>query len=109
MSAVLIVEDEPGLRQGLVEVVGAMGHEAWPAAGIGEARTALAAHPIDCVVLDIRLRDGDGLDYLAELRDSVLCLETTKGERFWFTYDLLLGMRVRAAQDTKDHGPGFSR
>jgi DNA-binding NtrC family response regulator len=70
MSAVLIVEDEPGLRQGLVEVVGAMGHEAWPAAGIGEARTALAAHPIDCVVLDIRLRDGDGLDYLAELRDS---------------------------------------
>ena len=44
-----------------------------------------------------------------ELRDSVLCLETTKGERFWFTYDLLLGMRVRATQDTRDHGAGFSR
>jgi hypothetical protein len=44
-----------------------------------------------------------------ELRDSALCLETTKAERFWFTYDLLLGMRIRAAQDTKDHGAGFSR
>jgi hypothetical protein len=44
-----------------------------------------------------------------ELRDSAICLETTKGERFWFTYDLLLGMRVRAAKDTKDHGPGFSK
>ena len=44
-----------------------------------------------------------------ELRDSAICLETTKGERFWFTYDLLLGMRVRAVKDTKDHGPGFSK
>ena len=44
-----------------------------------------------------------------ELRDSALCLETTKAERFWFTYDLLLGMRIRAAQDTKDHGAGFAR
>jgi len=70
MSGVLIVEDEPGLRQGLVEVVGAMGHEAWPAAGIGEARAALATHAIDCVLLDIRLRDGDGLAYLEELREG---------------------------------------
>jgi hypothetical protein len=44
-----------------------------------------------------------------ELRESALCLETTKGERFWFTYDLLLGMRIRAAEDTKDRGAGFSR
>jgi two-component system response regulator AtoC len=70
MSAVLIVEDEPGLLQGLVEVVATMGHEAWPATGIVEARRALGAHAIDCVLLDIRLRDGDGLDYLGELRDG---------------------------------------
>jgi hypothetical protein len=44
-----------------------------------------------------------------ELRDGALCLQTTKGERFWFTYDLVLGLRVRAAQDTKEHGAGFSR
>jgi hypothetical protein len=44
-----------------------------------------------------------------ELRDSALCFETTKRERFWFTYDLVLGMRVRAAEGTKAHGAGFGR
>ena len=44
-----------------------------------------------------------------ELRDGAICLETNKAERFWFTYDLLLGLRVRAAQDTKTHGAGFAK
>jgi len=68
VNAVLVVEDEPGLRQGLVDAIGAMGAEPRPAAGLGEARRIVASEPIDCVLLDIRLRDGDGLDYLAELR-----------------------------------------
>jgi len=44
-----------------------------------------------------------------EPRDNVLCLETAKGERFWFTYDLLLGVRVRAAKPGKEHATGFVR
>jgi DNA-binding NtrC family response regulator len=68
MSTVLVVEDEPGLRQGLVDALGAMGAAPRAAAGLGEARQIVASEPIDCVLLDIRLRDGDGLDYLAELR-----------------------------------------
>jgi len=68
IGAVLIVEDEVGLRQGLCDVVKAMGCEAHAAAGIGEARAVVAVQAIDCVLLDIRLRDGDGLDYLVELR-----------------------------------------
>jgi hypothetical protein len=44
-----------------------------------------------------------------DLRDSVLCLETAKGERFWFTYDLILGLQLRSAKTAKDHGAGFSR
>ncbi|HEX3902717.1 MAG TPA: sigma-54 dependent transcriptional regulator [Polyangia bacterium] len=67
-GAVLIVEDEPGLRQGLCDVVKAMGCEPLGASGLGEARGIVAARGIDCVLLDIRLRDGDGLDYLGELR-----------------------------------------
>jgi two-component system, NtrC family, response regulator AtoC len=69
-GAVLIVEDEPGLRQGLCDVVRTMGGEALSAAGIGEARAIVAARTVDCVLLDIRLRDGDGLDYLTELRGT---------------------------------------
>jgi two-component system, NtrC family, response regulator AtoC len=67
-SAVLIVEDEPGLRQGLADVITAMGMRPVAVAGVVEARRAVAAEPFDCVLLDIRLRDGDGLDYLGELR-----------------------------------------
>jgi DNA-binding NtrC family response regulator len=66
VSTVLIVEDEAGLREGLASVVEAMGLQAVTAAGLAEARAI--GDPIDCVLLDIRLRDGDGLDYLGELR-----------------------------------------
>jgi DNA-binding NtrC family response regulator len=68
MTTVLIVEDEPGLRQGLCDVISAMGLSAVAAAGIGEGRRSLDTRSIDCVLLDIRLRDGDGLDFLRELR-----------------------------------------
>jgi two-component system, NtrC family, response regulator AtoC len=68
LSTVLIIEDEPGLRQGLCDVVSAMGLSAIAAAGITEGRRSIDAQPIDCVLLDIRLRDGDGLDFLRELR-----------------------------------------
>jgi len=70
MSAVLIVEDEAGLREGLASVVEAMGHQPLTAAGLTEARALVAGTAPDCVLLDIRLRDGDGLDYLRELRDG---------------------------------------
>jgi DNA-binding NtrC family response regulator len=75
VSRVLIVEDEAGLRQGLVDVIVAMGLEAVAVPGLAEARATLAredAHvgtpTVDCLLLDIRLRDGDGLDFLRELR-----------------------------------------
>ena len=69
-GAVLIVEDEAGLRQGLCDVVKAMGGQALAASGVEEARAIVAAQSVDCVLLDIRLRDGDGLDYLGELRGT---------------------------------------
>ena len=68
MTRVLIVEDEPGLREGLVAAVETLGCQAQAASGLAEARRALASGPVDCVLLDIRLRDGDGLDLLRELR-----------------------------------------
>jgi DNA-binding NtrC family response regulator len=65
---VLIVEDEPGLREGLVGAVETLGYRAVPAAGLAEARRAFSTDAPDCVLLDIRLKDGDGLDFLSELR-----------------------------------------
>jgi DNA-binding NtrC family response regulator len=72
MSArvVLIVEDEQGLREGLVDAVARIGCRAVAAAGLAEAREAMAKDEIDCVLLDIRLKDGDGLAFLTELRSA---------------------------------------
>jgi DNA-binding NtrC family response regulator len=66
--SVLIVEDETGLREGLMSAVESLGLRPIPAAGIEDARRALAVEDVACVLLDIRLRDGDGLDLLREMR-----------------------------------------
>jgi DNA-binding NtrC family response regulator len=68
-ARVLIVEDELGLREGLASAVGTLGHRVIEASGVAEARERLADRP-DCVLLDIRLKDGDGLDFLKELREG---------------------------------------
>jgi hypothetical protein len=44
-----------------------------------------------------------------ELRDKVLCLHTVRNEHFWFTYDLILGLRVLAAKPGKDRVAGFAK
>ena len=70
MTTILIVDDERGVREGLVRAVESAGHRAIAATGIAEARKALGAGGIDCVLLDVRLKDGDGLEFLAEIRRS---------------------------------------
>jgi DNA-binding NtrC family response regulator len=68
-AKVLIVEDEAGLRDGLASAVGTIGYQALKAAGIAEAQR-LTDESLDCVLLDIRLKDGDGLDFLKSLREG---------------------------------------
>jgi DNA-binding NtrC family response regulator len=68
MSAVLIVEDERGIREGLTSAMEEIGHRAFAAPGLAEARRLVAEEAVDCILLDIRLKDGSGLDLLRELR-----------------------------------------
>jgi DNA-binding NtrC family response regulator len=70
MTSVLVVEDETGIREGLGSAVETLRFRPILAAGLTEARQALAnpSASVDCVLLDIRLKDGDGLDFLRELR-----------------------------------------
>ncbi|APR75518.1 Response regulator of zinc sigma-54-dependent two-component system [Minicystis rosea] len=70
MSAVLIVEDERGIREGLTAAIEGLGHKALPAPGLADARRLIAAEPVGAILLDIRLRDGNGLDLLRELRSG---------------------------------------
>jgi len=68
MPTVLIVEDERAIREGLVRAIGRAGNEVLAAGTVADARAALASAVVDCVLLDIRLPDGDGLELLSEVR-----------------------------------------
>ena len=70
MGKVLVVDDEAGIRDGLARAVASRGHRALLAAGLREARALLREEDVDCVLLDMRLEDGDGLDLLREIRKS---------------------------------------
>ncbi|HEY8080257.1 MAG TPA: sigma-54 dependent transcriptional regulator [Labilithrix sp.] len=80
MGLVLIVEDEASVREGLVRVVQSRGHEPRAVASLAEAREALAKTRFDCVLLDLRLKDGDGLDLLVEIDDVPVIVATAYGD-----------------------------
>ncbi|ACL57306.1 sigma-54-dependent transcriptional regulator [Methylobacterium nodulans] len=71
MATVLIVDDEPALREGLAETIADLGHEPVLAASGREALARLAANPdIAAVLLDLRMPgDLDGIAVLKRIRD----------------------------------------
>lgn len=69
-ATVLIVEDEPALR----EIIGAwfqrIAGKAFTAANGAEALEIIAAHPIDLVISDMRMPVVDGISLLKAIRTS---------------------------------------
>lgn len=67
---VLIVDDSLTVRMDLADAFSAAGFSTIPCETVSAARMALAVQPIDAVVLDVLLPDGDGVAFLKELRAS---------------------------------------
>lgn len=71
---VLLVEDDRVLRSSLREALSIEGHDVRTAASLADARAQLQHcppdEPVDLVLLDLGLPDGDGQALLAELRRS---------------------------------------
>ena len=66
---ILVVDDEPNLVELVDEVVGGgMSCRVIRAKNIAEARKLLATEPIELLVTDVNLPDGDGTSLLATLR-----------------------------------------
>jgi CheY-like chemotaxis protein/GAF domain-containing protein len=63
----LIVEDDPGLREQLSQLLAADAVEISTAGRMDEALQALASHSFDCMVLDITLPDGSGYELLEKM------------------------------------------
>jgi len=68
MNKILLVEDSPKIQQANANMLAANGYDVCLANDLAEARESLANHYPDMIVLDIMLPDGNGLDFLKELR-----------------------------------------
>lgn len=67
---VLIVEDDTGIATGLAATLRGSGYAVDVTATLALASAALSVEPFDLVLLDLSLPDGDGLDWLRQVRSS---------------------------------------
>jgi DNA-binding NtrC family response regulator len=65
---VLVVDDEPDVRELLDELLANAGYAVSFACDLAELRVAFAQPQPDVVLLDMRLPDGDGIDMIAPLK-----------------------------------------
>jgi len=69
-SAVLVVDDDEGVRKAITRFLELEGHAVLGAADIAHARQHLSAHDVHVVLCDVTLAGENGLDLLAELRHT---------------------------------------
>ena len=68
MSTILLVEDNPHIMKINAEVLALHGYEVLRAETAAEARKQLSWHPVNLIVLDIMLPDGNGVELCRELK-----------------------------------------
>lgn len=67
---ILVIEDEPSLREVIEREMRGEGYVVESASDFLSAETKIAGYSYDCILLDIMLPGGSGLDLLAKLRDA---------------------------------------
>jgi DNA-binding response OmpR family regulator len=75
-GTILIVEDDPALRQVIAKNLRARGHEASEASMSAEALEFVQQHRPDLLLLDISLPDETGWELLRELRERDIAVPT---------------------------------
>ena len=68
MGTVLIIDDDPQIRDALARVVVRLGHAATQAATLADGLRQVADAAVDVVFLDVRMPDGNGLDAISDIR-----------------------------------------
>ena len=68
-ATILVVDDEPDVREVLQEYFVGQGYAVMAAENAGAAKTLAAAHPIDVALLDIHMPGEDGLSLARHLRE----------------------------------------
>ncbi len=66
--SILIVDDEPGIRELLAIMLESSGYSVATAEDGVQAPKVMASRPIDVVITDLLMPERDGLEFIAELR-----------------------------------------
>ncbi len=67
METILIIEDEPHLREWYRQELEDRGYTVLSASHLREVEQMIRTHEVDLVVLDLKLKDGSGFDLLHEI------------------------------------------
>ena len=67
-QGVLVIEDDPAIRRGVVDLLRASGFATWEAADLASGLQYSVSTPCDLVLLDLVLPGGSGLNILQSIR-----------------------------------------
>jgi two-component system, OmpR family, response regulator len=82
-ARILVVEDEPDLRDALVSYLDMEGMCAHGVSSLSDAQSWMAINEFDILLLDLGLPDGNGLSWLKkqqDLRDKGVIIATARGD-----------------------------
>jgi DNA-binding response OmpR family regulator len=92
---VLVVEDQPDLREAIQAALGRMGYDVLPAGSGDEALRAVAAHDIDLAVIDMMIPGPSGFQVLRAVkgrgRPAKAVMMSAHGAAAHQEYALVLG------------------
>lgn len=95
MKSILLIDDEPAVADVAVFALREAGFDVRVAGTLAEGRRLLDRKPVDLLILDLGLPDGDGLEFCQELRRTsrlpVLMLTCRDGE-----IDRVVGLEMGA-------------
>lgn len=69
-ASVLIIDDEPDIRELLTMTISRMGLDCHSAANLNEATNLLSSYAFDACLTDMRLPDGNGVDFVKHLKET---------------------------------------
>jgi two-component system nitrogen regulation response regulator NtrX len=67
---ILIVDDEPNIRQSFSSLLKDEGHSSITAESVEEAIAKISRQPVELILLDLQLPGASGLEFLRQLRDE---------------------------------------
>lgn len=95
-ATVLIVDDEPDVREVLEEYFSAQGYHTWGAETASVARQFAAQHPVDVALVDIHMPGEDGLSLARHFREQYRSMAVVMLTSAGTVVDRIVGLEMGA-------------